>query len=51
MGREVVALVDEKRAAGIYRVGWNAEKLPNGVYLYVLEAAGYKDIRKAILMK
>ena len=51
MGSEVVELVDEKLAAGVHRVGWNAESLPNGVYLYVLEAAGYKEIRKAILMK
>lgn len=51
MGSEIVELVDEKLAAGVHRVGWNAENLPNGVYLYILEAAGYKEIRKAILMK
>ncbi len=51
MGSEVVELVDKKLAAGAHRVGWNAENLPNGVYLYILEAAGYREIRKAILMK
>lgn len=51
MGSEVAKLVDENLAAGIHQVSWNAENLPNGVYHYVLETAGYKVARKAILMK
>ena len=38
LGREVATLVNEERRAGIYRVTWDASKLPSGVYFYRLLA-------------
>jgi hypothetical protein len=51
LGREVAALVNEELGAGTYKVEWNAALQPSGVYFYSIEAAGFKETRKMILMK
>ena len=38
LGRDVATLVNDERQAGIYRVTWDASKLPSGVYFYRLLA-------------
>ena len=57
LGREVVTLVNEEKAAGIYKVEFNAQQtvnnkqLPSGVYFYRLQAGDYSAIQKMLLLK
>ncbi len=51
LGREVETLVDEKQTAGIHSVRLNATTLSSGVYLYRLEAGGFAQVRKLIVLK
>jgi hypothetical protein len=44
-------LLDENRAAGVHKITWDAGSLSSGIYYYVLEAQGVKEVRKAILIK
>lgn len=51
-GREVKRLVNgTTQQAGVHRVELNAENMPNGVYLYTLEAKGIKKTGKLILQR
>jgi hypothetical protein len=50
-GQEVTVLVNERQAAGQHSILWNASDFASGVYLYRLEADGYVETRKMILMK
>jgi hypothetical protein len=34
-----------------FLVGWNADKLLNGVYFYKLEKEGFVEIKKMVLIK
>jgi hypothetical protein len=38
LGRQVATLVNEMKQPGIYRISWDASKLPSGVYFYRLRA-------------
>ena len=51
LGVEVMSLVDGYFTAGVHKIDWNAEHLPNGIYLYVLLTGNFHAFRKAILMK
>ncbi len=51
LGRVVETLVDADQDAGSYAIKWNADKAATGVYLYRLEAGGFKRTLKMILMK
>jgi len=51
LGREVADLAKEKWAAGIHSVSFDAQNLPNGIYLYKLNAGNFVDIKKMVLMK
>ncbi len=59
LGREVATLVNEKKPAGVYRVSFDAENLPSGVYLYRLRAGdpsagsgqGFVATRKMLLTR
>ena len=51
LGRLVETLVDEPRAAGTYRVTWEASSLPSGVYLYRLQASGRVDTKRMVLIR
>ncbi|MBE2216878.1 MAG: T9SS type A sorting domain-containing protein [Ignavibacteria bacterium] len=50
-GREVAELVNETLGAGEYKVDFNASGLTSGVYFYRLEAEGFSEIKKMILVK
>ena len=50
-GNEVSVLVSEAMQAGHHQVQWDAGHLPSGVYLIRLEAEGYFQVRKCMLMK
>jgi hypothetical protein len=51
IGEEVATLVSEKLSAGSYSYEWDASNLASGVYLYHLEAEGFVQTRKMVLMK
>ena len=50
-GREVAALVDGVGQPGAYTVQWNASSCPSGVYFLRLQAAGYSESRKMVLLR
>ena len=51
LGKEMVTLVNEDKAFGSYEVGFDAAGLPSGIYFYMLQANGFTQVKKMILMK
>lgn len=51
LGREVATLVNEQKSAGTYKVNFNAENLPSGVYIYKLSSGNYTTSRKMLMIK
>jgi hypothetical protein len=51
LGQEIETLIAEEREAGSYRVKWNAGNFPTGTYFYRLQAGGFAQIKKLILLK
>lgn len=55
LGREVAMLVNDIKEAGYHSVEFNASSasggLPSGVYIYTLQANGYTDSKKMLLVK
>jgi hypothetical protein len=51
LGKEITTLVSDPYRAGEYRVDFNASNLPSGTYFYRLEANGFTDTKKMILIK
>lgn len=51
LGREVAKLVDEEKKPGTYAVDLNASHLATGVYFYRLQAGGFVDVKKMMLLK
>jgi peptidoglycan/xylan/chitin deacetylase (PgdA/CDA1 family) len=50
-GQEVASLIRSIQPAGENQVTWTAEGLPNGLYLYNLQAGGFSETRKLLLSK
>ena len=51
LGREVARLLEGTLAAGRHEAVFDASGLPTGVYLYRLEADGYAQTRRMLLVK
>jgi hypothetical protein len=51
LGGEVATLVDKELRAGQYKVTWNARGLGTGMYMYQLQAKGFVETRKLLLLK
>ncbi|MBN2090603.1 VWA domain-containing protein [candidate division KSB1 bacterium] len=56
LGRLVIELVNERQASGRYRIKWDGtnlygQRVPSGVYIYVLEVGKVRLSRKMILTK
>ena len=51
LGRQVTTLVNEKLRSGTYEIEWNAGSFPSGVYFYKLEAGGFYQTKKLVLIK
>jgi len=51
LGQQVAQLFNGHQAAGIHIVRWNAEDMASGIYYYRLEADGFSDTRKMMLLK
>jgi len=50
-GMLVKVLAEQDMKPGKYSAKWNAANEPSGVYFYTLEAAGFKESKKMILVK
>jgi flagellar hook assembly protein FlgD len=51
LGREIAILVNEKKQAGDYKVTWDAEEVPSGVYFYRIVAGEYIETKKMAVVK
>ncbi len=51
MGREVEIIVNQQMQPGIYNADWNAGSFSSGVYYYKIEAEGFIETKKMILVK
>ncbi len=51
LGIEITTLVDEFKSEGIYKVQFNTNGLPSGVYIYSMKAGDFTEVKKMILMK
>ncbi len=51
LGQKVETLVENYQTAGIYQLQWEAADKPSGVYFYRLEANGFVQSRKMVLVK
>lgn len=50
-GKEVKTIVNEKLQAGSHEVSFNGEGFTSGVYFYKLQAEGFSDYKKMLLLK
>ena len=51
LGKEVKTLVNEIKSPGRYKVMFDGGSLPSGIYYYRIEAAGYVQTKKMLLLK
>ncbi|MGE5500035.1 MAG: T9SS type A sorting domain-containing protein [Syntrophothermus sp.] len=51
LGQEVRTLVNQYQGSGNYKVTFNANDLPSGVYLYKLSAGSFNLVKKMMLVK
>ncbi|HMQ81089.1 MAG TPA: T9SS type A sorting domain-containing protein [Ignavibacteria bacterium] len=51
LGKEVAVLVDGYAQANTYEAVFDATNLPSGVYYYKLEADGFSDTKKMVIIK
>ena len=51
LGREITTLVNEEKHKGTYKVTWNAQNIPSGVYFYKFTAGEYSNVKKMVLLK
>ncbi len=50
LGQAIATLVEGQREAGLHQVQWNAMDIASGVYFYRLQAGGFVDTKKMILL-
>jgi hypothetical protein len=51
LGKEIITLVNENKAAGINEAEFNASQLPSGMYIYKIQAGQFSDVKKMLLIK
>ena len=51
LGREVATLANEEKPPGTYEVMWDASKVASGVYFYRMEAGGFVQTKKLLLLR
>ena len=51
LGQKIASLIDATLESGEHRVKWDASEFSSGVYFYRLEAHGFSQTKKMVLMK
>jgi len=51
LGQRVATLFDEKQEAGYKTARWDAGSLSSGIYFYRLQAGGFVQTRRMVLLK
>jgi len=56
MGRSISSLVNSKQTAGYRSIQWNAtnnfgESVSAGMYIYMIQAGDFRQVRKMVLLK
>jgi hypothetical protein len=51
LGNEIATLVNEEKPIGRYEAEFDATGLPSGIYFYRLQAGGFVETKKMILLK
>lgn len=51
LGREVSVLLGEELSPGTHSRQWNAVNAPSGLYFYRLQAGGYVETKKMVLLR
>jgi hypothetical protein len=51
LGREIAVLVNERKQPGEYKVTWNAEGVPSGVYFYRIVAGEFVETKKMMVRR
>ena len=51
IGTEIATLINSKLNAGTYEFKWEPFKMASGVYYYKLEADGFIDTKRIVLIK
>jgi hypothetical protein len=51
LGREVAALVNERRDAGVHEITFDGSHLASGVYFYRLRAGDFVQAKKLVMVK
>jgi len=50
-GREVMTLVNEERAPGVYKSVFRGNKLASGIYFYRIRMKTFTDVKKMIVLE
>ena len=51
LGEEVATLVNEHKDAGYYKVQFETNNLPSGIYLYKIQAGDFSEVKNMLLLK
>ncbi len=51
IGREIKTLINEEKAAGNYKIQFDATDLTSGIYFYKIQAGSFSQVKKMILLK
>ncbi len=51
LGREIATLVNEQLQPGTYEVDFDGSKFSSGIYFYTIQAEGFIDTKRMILVK
>ena len=51
IGQQVATLVNCYDSAGYHTVEWDGVERPSGIFFYMLEANGYTETKKMLLVK
>jgi len=56
MGHNIKLLMNNKQSAGYHSIGWDAtnnqeENVPAGMYIYMIQAGDFRQVKKMVLLK
>ena len=51
LGQKVATLVSGRKEAGLHQVEWDATGFASGIYYYKLQAGGFVDVKKMMLIR